>query len=194
MCPIHSVEDIVVFWVSRNCLSVIASIPPSKDARCTTVPLKPLSDQVYSYQCFSFFRLSIFICVFSAKVTCAFLVFLRRNGETHRNEHILSHKKRLYLLHIFDKIKVLRVPLQIRDCHLYRRVTWNNAYSPFNIYFFSILGGVLDREDEELIQRTIASLPMAFIIPLLRHIYSEVKVYNWTPSPPPGHSHGNFHK
>ncbi|XP_023322755.1 WD repeat-containing protein 43 isoform X2 [Eurytemora carolleeae] len=38
-----------------------------------------------------------------------------------------------------------------------------------------ILGGVLDREDEDLIRKIIASLPTAFVIPLLRHIYSEVK-------------------
>ena len=41
-----------------------------------------------------------------------------------------------------------------------------------------MLGGVLDREDEDLIRQIIASLPTAFVIPLLRLIYSEVKVYH----------------
>ena len=42
----------------------------------TMVPLKPLSDKYKSYQCFHFFKLFVFICGFTAKVICAFLVYI----------------------------------------------------------------------------------------------------------------------
>ena len=49
--------------------------------------------------------MSMFICGFSAKVTCAFVV-LRNNGQTHKQTILESEKN-----DIFDKIKVSRVPL-----------------------------------------------------------------------------------
>ena len=60
----------------KGTVSVISSNSSCIDdsARFTTVPLKPSSDQAcFRYRCFCFFKLFIFVCGFSAKVTCAFL-------------------------------------------------------------------------------------------------------------------------
>ena len=65
------------FFLNKGTVSAISSDPQCKvgDAWFTMVPLKALSDQVWiRYSCFCFFELFIFICGFSAKVTCAFLV------------------------------------------------------------------------------------------------------------------------
>ena len=72
----------------KETVSVISSDPSCKDgnARFTTIPLKPLSDQVFvRYQCFGFFKLFIFICGFSARKWS--------NGETHKNKRFSSQKK-----------------------------------------------------------------------------------------------------
>jgi U3 small nucleolar RNA-associated protein 5 len=39
----------------------------------------------------------------------------------------------------------------------------------------SILNGVLDRDDDELMSRTLATLPIECVVPLLRHLYSDIK-------------------
>ena len=64
-------------WYYKEIVTVISSdLPSDGDARFTTVPLKSLSDQVWIiYQCFCLLKLFIVICGFSAKVTCAFLVY-----------------------------------------------------------------------------------------------------------------------
>ena len=52
--------------------------------RFITAPLKALSEWMrYPY---FLFKLFIFICGFSAKVTCAFLAY-KNNGEIRRNKH-----------------------------------------------------------------------------------------------------------
>ena len=50
-----------------------------------------------------------FICGFSAKVTCAFLAIIS-DGKLYRNKHF-SIIKNDVIFHIFDQIKVSRVPL-----------------------------------------------------------------------------------
>ena len=94
----------------KGTVSVISSHPPWKDgnARFTTVTLKASSVQEWiRYPCFCFFKLFIFICDFSVKVTCAFLAFKIRNGEIIRVKHFSSNK----IFQILDQIKVSRVPL-----------------------------------------------------------------------------------
>ena len=81
---------------------------PCKDgnAQFTIVPFKALSVQVCSrYLCYSFFKLFIFICGFSARVTCAFLA-CRSCGEIKRNKQFLSDKKNMKAIIIFDHVKV----------------------------------------------------------------------------------------
>ena len=57
---------------------IISGDPPCKDgnARFTTVPLKALSDQVWT-----FLKLFILICGFSAKVTCTLFAYIRKTAE-----------------------------------------------------------------------------------------------------------------
>ena len=66
-------------YILKGTVSVISSDPLGKDnnARFTTVPLKALSDQVWiGYPCFCFYKLFIFICGFSVKVTWALFLFI----------------------------------------------------------------------------------------------------------------------
>ena len=63
-------------------VSEVSSDPPCKDGNApfTTIPLKALSDQVgIGYPSLFFFKLLISICVFSAKVACAFFFALKNH-------------------------------------------------------------------------------------------------------------------
>ena len=77
---------------------------PCKDGNgFTTVPLKPFSVKVWTMNClFSF-------VIFSAKLA----YFLFSNGDSYRNKHVFSQKR------FWSAVKVfIRVPLEIRHCHL----------------------------------------------------------------------------
>ena len=107
-CPIQSLK----FWIgdritwNRDCkhnfkwhLHATKSI-----SRITTLPLKPLSDQIWiRYSCFSSFKLFNFICGFSAKGLAHFLL-VRNNGDSIRINHLLIQKNN-FIFHIFDQIK-----------------------------------------------------------------------------------------
>ena len=80
--PEHSVKGTVSVITSdpvKGIVSVISSDPPCRDGNVwfTTEPSKALSYQVWIiYQCE--LLLFIFICGFSPKVTCAFLVYKKQ--------------------------------------------------------------------------------------------------------------------
>ena len=87
----------------KGTVRVVSSDPSCKggNVRFTTVPSITMSDQEW-FRC----PMSMFICGFSAKVTCAFVV-LRNNGQTHSKQTILVSEKN----DIFDQIKVSKIPL-----------------------------------------------------------------------------------
>ena len=68
------------------------------------------------YQCFCFFKLFIFICGFFLIVTCEFLV-IRSNGATHE-----------------FRLRFQRYLCKSDIAILAWKVTWNYAFSPFNIF------------------------------------------------------------
>jgi len=68
--------------VLKDCLTLQEKMAA---AWFTTVPLKALSDQVWSrYQYFCFFKLFNLICGFFAKVTWAFLVYKKQWRNSHK--------------------------------------------------------------------------------------------------------------
>ena len=77
---------------------------------------------------FSFFKLFIFICGFYEKVTCAFF-FIGSKGK------LIWIKNSKY---DFNPIKVLpRCVCKLGIIIFARSVTWNYAYSPFNMLFWA---------------------------------------------------------
>ena len=79
--------------------------------------LESFVDQAWiRYQCFCFFKLFIFICGFFLIVTCEFLV-IRSNGATHE-----------------FRLRFQRYLCKSDIAILAWKVTWNYAYSPFNIF------------------------------------------------------------
>ena len=75
-------------------------------------------------------------CIFSfagsLRKKLAHFLFIKSNEETHRNEHFSSQRNES-LFHIFDSIKVSRVPnckLGISMCKC--RIPWNYTYTPYN--------------------------------------------------------------
>ena len=76
-------------------------------------------------------------CLFSFAVSprkwLAYFLFIRSNGWTLRNKHLSSQINDGFF-HLFHQIKVSRIPLYVGHCHVFAwRVTWNYAYSAFNI-------------------------------------------------------------
>ena len=84
---------------------------PWCNATFTTVSFKAL----FRYQYLQLWKLVIFNCDFSVKVTCAFL--LHENMQKLQNLTLLTLKND-DIFYIIDQIKVSRVPLWIRHCHL----------------------------------------------------------------------------
>ena len=82
----------------------------------------------------------IFLCGFSEKLTCAFLVYEKQY--THR-KNTLSEKRRIF--RIFDRMNDLRVPFQIGHCHLYIKAGGSLEFtlpvsSIQGIYVFCLIG------------------------------------------------------
>ena len=85
----------------KGAVSVNTSDPPCKDsnARFTPVPQKVLSVQCSSLNQISkvcFFKLFIFTCGFSAKVTCAFLVYKKQSRNSQKINTFLVRKTTAY--------------------------------------------------------------------------------------------------
>ena len=109
---------------------VSSSDPPCKDYNTvfTTVPLKPFWNW---YHCLRFLKLLIFICGFSAKATCAFLV---------------DTKEKLTEINTFwarkttiSSIVFIRLWFQVHRCESGIAIfpwsfTLNFAYSPFRLF------------------------------------------------------------
>ena len=89
---------------------------------------KALSGQVWIiYDCFCFLKLGIFICSFSAIVTCVFLVYKKQWRNSHKKKQVLTQQNygiRLRFHGYNDKSGIVS---------FLWRVTWNYAYFLFKL-------------------------------------------------------------
>ena len=79
----------------------------------------------FTLECFCFFKLFIFICGFSARVTCAFFKKQRRKSqESEKRGYLLFWIRLRFQGYCFQSGIVIFAG---------RRVTWNYAYSPATV-------------------------------------------------------------
>ena len=86
-------------------------------------------------------------------------LFIRNNGENHRNKHFSSQKNDA-IFRIFDQIKVSRLPLQVRHCNLCMEGHLKFSIQSLKYRFICILNTMLDNNNNisEMMQNKIHQL------------------------------------
>ena len=107
------------------------------NARMSIPDLQPFkasfvwSSMNYRYSCFCFFKLFIFICGFSAKVTCTILAY-KKQWRDYQNH--FSSQENDDVFHIFDSFKFTVVNRALPTLHVGSLEIMFTLYSPFKWY------------------------------------------------------------
>ena len=89
----------------------------------------------------------MFICSFSAKVTCVFLVYKKQWRNSQKKILFELKKKNDGIFHVFDQVlKFQEYRCKSKVAIFAWRVTWNYAYSPFKFVIFR--AGIIPAKDE----------------------------------------------